>query len=195
MADVSITSLTALGGAPATDDELVIVDVSDHTQAPTGTTKNMTVANLFTAPHLTSVVVDSGGLTVTAGDLTVTAGSASIGSNAMFSTAGLAKGNLAGVRTTGVSTSPTAIAFSEDVGAFSIVTGSDGAGNKFTDLVFWSGTTANVISAISLSGLPVARTYTSAGAFTLNLEMASSAGPDVPYTIYAVTVNVSATVA
>lgn len=78
MADIPISSLTALGAAPATNDLLVLVDVSDTTQAPTGTTKKMTTANLFTSPHMTGAVVDSGGLTVTAGGLTVTAGATAV---------------------------------------------------------------------------------------------------------------------
>lgn len=72
MADLPLSSLTALGGAPATNDLLVLVDVSDTSQAPTGTTKKMTTANLFTSPHMTGPVVDSGGLTVSAGGLTTT---------------------------------------------------------------------------------------------------------------------------
>ena len=63
MADVAISGLTALGAAPATTDLLCVVDVSDTTQGATGTTKKMTVANLFTAPHMTSPQVDSGLLT------------------------------------------------------------------------------------------------------------------------------------
>lgn len=67
MADVAISGLTALGGAPATNDLLVLVDVSDTTQAPTGTTKKATVTNLFTSPTMTTVTISSGGLTVSAG--------------------------------------------------------------------------------------------------------------------------------
>lgn len=72
MADLPLSSLTALGGAPATNDLLVLVDVSDTSQAPTGTTKKMTTANLFTSPHMTGPVVDSGGLTVTLGGANIT---------------------------------------------------------------------------------------------------------------------------
>lgn len=82
MADIPISSLTALGAAPATNDLLVLVDVSDTTQAPTGTTKKMTTANLFTSPHMTGAVVDSGGLTVTLGGLTVTAGGLTVSAGA-----------------------------------------------------------------------------------------------------------------
>lgn len=41
---------TALGGAPATGDLLFVTDISDTTDAATGTDKKMTVANLFTSP-------------------------------------------------------------------------------------------------------------------------------------------------
>src|SRR4051812_8404552 len=85
MSDVAISGLTALGGAPATGDLLVLVDISDTTQAPTGTTKKMTVANLFTSPTMTTVTVSSGGLTVSAGATAVqamTATSLALGANA-----------------------------------------------------------------------------------------------------------------
>lgn len=50
----------------------------------------MTVANLFTSPHLTSVVVDSGGLTVTTGGLSVAAGATTL--QAMTAAAGTFSG-------------------------------------------------------------------------------------------------------
>lgn len=49
MANSSISGLTALGAAPASNDLLVVVDVSDTTQAPTGTDKKATVLELLTA--------------------------------------------------------------------------------------------------------------------------------------------------
>lgn len=49
----TISGMTALGAAPATGDLLPIVDISDLSEAPTGTTKKMTVANLLTAPAFT----------------------------------------------------------------------------------------------------------------------------------------------
>lgn len=63
MADVAISGLTALGAAPATNDLLCIVDVSDTTQSANGTTKKLTVANLFTAPTLTRLTVTTGTIT------------------------------------------------------------------------------------------------------------------------------------
>lgn len=56
MADAKISALTALGAAPATGDLLVIVDVSDTTDAATGTTKKFTVTNLFTSPGITTAI-------------------------------------------------------------------------------------------------------------------------------------------
>lgn len=47
MADKRITSLSALATTPAVDDYLVIVDISDTTDAATGTTKKITIANAF----------------------------------------------------------------------------------------------------------------------------------------------------
>lgn len=52
---------------------MLVVDVSDTTQAPTGTTKKMTTANLFTSPSMTTVTIASGGLIVSAGTTAVQA--------------------------------------------------------------------------------------------------------------------------
>lgn len=52
MANKKITELTALGAAPATNDLVPLVDISDTTDSANGTTKKMTVANLFNAPTL-----------------------------------------------------------------------------------------------------------------------------------------------
>lgn len=56
---------TALGGAPASDDLIRMVDVSDHTQSGQGTTKRMTIAELFTSPTLTGSVAINGGTVTT----------------------------------------------------------------------------------------------------------------------------------
>lgn len=48
MADAKISALTELAATPANDDLLVIVDVSDTTQAPTGTTKKIQASNMRT---------------------------------------------------------------------------------------------------------------------------------------------------
>lgn len=47
MANQEIDDFTALGVAPAVGDLLAIVDVSDTTDSPQGTTKKITVANLL----------------------------------------------------------------------------------------------------------------------------------------------------
>jgi hypothetical protein len=49
MANQMISELTELTTAAADDDLLVIVDVSDTTDSPTGTTKKITFANLVNA--------------------------------------------------------------------------------------------------------------------------------------------------
>src|SRR5687767_2582136 len=49
MASAKISALTALGAAPASGDLLAVVDISDPTDAASGTTKKMTVANLLGA--------------------------------------------------------------------------------------------------------------------------------------------------
>lgn len=61
---VSIFSLTALGVAPASNDVVPIVDVSDTTQSPQGTTKKITVANLFTSVTVTTSLTVTGTATV-----------------------------------------------------------------------------------------------------------------------------------
>lgn len=57
MADQTITELTELAAAPASNDVLVIVDVSDTTQSPQGTTKKITVSNLGTSPSVNEKLV------------------------------------------------------------------------------------------------------------------------------------------
>lgn len=54
---------TALGGAPASNDLIRMVDVSDHTQSGQGTTKRMTIADLFTSPTINNslLITDSAG--------------------------------------------------------------------------------------------------------------------------------------
>lgn len=64
MAEIPISSLTALAVAPASGDLFAIVDVSDATQAPTGTTKKITLATILTAPTFTGAVNMTGTLTV-----------------------------------------------------------------------------------------------------------------------------------
>lgn len=49
MANEKISLLTALGGAPVAGDLLPVVDVSDATDAASGTTKKMTLTNLLAA--------------------------------------------------------------------------------------------------------------------------------------------------
>lgn len=79
----TISGMTALATSPATGDLLVIVDVSDPSEAATGTTKKITVANLFSAPAIaaptmTAPTVTSGGLLISAGGLTISAGGATV---------------------------------------------------------------------------------------------------------------------
>lgn len=48
-----ISSFTALGAAPAVGDLIPVVDVSDTTDSPEGTTKKMTITNLLAAIPVT----------------------------------------------------------------------------------------------------------------------------------------------
>lgn len=79
MALIPFSSLTVLGGAPAAGDLLVLTDISDHTQSANGSTKSMTVTNLFTSPTMTGPTIASGGLTVSAGTTAVQALTATTG--------------------------------------------------------------------------------------------------------------------
>lgn len=56
MPNEQISDFTALAVAPAAGDLLAIVDVSDTADAPTGTTKKITVANLIGTPGVGDVV-------------------------------------------------------------------------------------------------------------------------------------------
>ena len=50
MADNKLTDLTVLNATPATGDKLYIVDVSDTTDSPQGTSKQITIANALSSP-------------------------------------------------------------------------------------------------------------------------------------------------
>ena len=51
---VEIGSLPTLGAAPATNDQIVMSDVSDVSGGADGTVKTMTVANAFTSPSISN---------------------------------------------------------------------------------------------------------------------------------------------
>jgi len=64
MADVPISGLAAFGAILAAGDLIPYVDVSDTSQAPTGTTKKTTYTNLFTTPTITGNTTINGDLNV-----------------------------------------------------------------------------------------------------------------------------------
>lgn len=64
MATTTITGLTDLGAAPATNDVTVIVDVSDTSQSPNGTTKKLLISELFTSVGITTALTVTGTLSV-----------------------------------------------------------------------------------------------------------------------------------
>lgn len=94
MAQEPISQFPALGGAPATNDLLVIVDVSDTSEAATGTTKKLTIANVMTSPAISaptiSAPVVTGGLTVSSGTTAVQALTATTGAFGALSSTALA---------------------------------------------------------------------------------------------------------
>lgn len=64
MADTKISGLTALTGAPATNDLVEVVDVSDTSMAGTGTNKKMVTSDLLSGVYIaggTDVAVADGG--------------------------------------------------------------------------------------------------------------------------------------
>lgn len=78
---VSIFDLFDIGGAPATNDVTVVVDVSDTTQSPQGSTKKMLISELFTSVTITTslavtgTAAVSGNFAVNTDKFTVTAAS------------------------------------------------------------------------------------------------------------------------
>lgn len=83
MPDVSIANLPAfLGPKPADADIVPFTNVGDTTESPLGTTKRMTVAQLFASPTFTGSLTINGNLTVNG--LTTLTG-ALVGSSANFS--------------------------------------------------------------------------------------------------------------
>lgn len=65
MAAAMISALTALGGAPSTNDLLPVVDVSDTTDAASGTTKKLLISELFATPQITGTATITGGTLTT----------------------------------------------------------------------------------------------------------------------------------
>lgn len=57
MADISIFDLPDVGGPPVAADVIPFVDTTDTSESPEGTTKKMTVAELFTRPTLVTPVL------------------------------------------------------------------------------------------------------------------------------------------
>lgn len=85
MANKKVTSLTELSAAPATNDLVPIVDVSDTTDSANGTTKKLTVANLFTTPTI-------GSFTNATHDHSNAAGGGQLTDTALSTAVGIAKG-------------------------------------------------------------------------------------------------------
>jgi hypothetical protein len=73
--DSKVSDLTELAATPAADDELVVVDKSDTTQAASGTTKRLRADRLYSMPGNVTLGDDSGDT------LTVNAGTWTLGSN------------------------------------------------------------------------------------------------------------------
>lgn len=59
-----ISALGALGAAPASGDLVAVVDVSDTTQAASGTTKRVTIAELLASLVVGAVALVAGSATV-----------------------------------------------------------------------------------------------------------------------------------
>lgn len=66
---VAISQLVDLGAAPATGDLFVVVDVSDTSSSPNGTTKKLTTTELFTSPTISAPTLTG---TTTASGITAT---------------------------------------------------------------------------------------------------------------------------
>jgi hypothetical protein len=75
MSDAKVSDLTELAATPAADDELVVVDKSDTTQAASGTTKRLRADRLYSMPGNVTLGDDA------SDTLTVNAGTWTLGSN------------------------------------------------------------------------------------------------------------------
>jgi hypothetical protein len=75
MADAKVSDLTELAATPAADDELVVVDKSDTTQAASGTTKRLRADRLYSMPGNVTLGDDA------SDTLTVNSGIWTLGSN------------------------------------------------------------------------------------------------------------------
>lgn len=59
MANTKLSAVTELAAAPAVGDLFYIVDISDTTDGSNGTSKRITVTNLFTSPPITTGILDT----------------------------------------------------------------------------------------------------------------------------------------
>lgn len=114
---------------------------------------SLTAVGILASTHLTSPVIDSGGLAITAGNVTLSSGYIKNSvSNLM-----------AGVFTPGCTTSAKTIYTPTNIsaGVFLLVYGDDGAGNSFLDLVaYYSNSTGAVgKTLLTVQGTPASRTY------------------------------------
>jgi len=102
-----------------------------------------------------------------------------------LSVSGQYNGAIQTVRLAAVTTAPSAIFTSPTYCNFCLVTGNDGLGNYFSDVVLMSQgtTTVNVISSLAANGTPSARTYSATSA---NLRCSVTSGT---YTVKTVAIS------
>lgn len=179
MANVPISGLVALAVAPASGDLVAIVDVSDTTQAPTGTTKKITVATLFTSIAVTTSATIAGG--------TVVASSPALSVTQTWNNAGVA---FAGVRVNITNTSSDAASRLLDlqVGGVSVAYATVDGGMTTQSL------TTGAVSASSVLLTGTGATY-AAGKFYVNatngLTVATKTGSANDYVLLDATGNVA----
>lgn len=107
MAAKKITAMDALGAAPASDDQFVIVDVSDTTESPTGTTKKLAasrVARVGVSNTFSSVQNFTNGVSVQDGgaNRVILLYGASGGYIQLLDNAGAIQAQIRGYATTGI---------------------------------------------------------------------------------------------
>jgi hypothetical protein len=133
---------------------LVLVDISDTTQSVNGTTKKMTVANLFTAPAFTGAVTMASTLEV-AGSVVAGGGSVSIGNGS---------GRIAETLTNGLAN----IAIN--------VTGYNEGSTQFRDFYVFDGKGAQIMKIDGATkATTLAGAITLTGAFGCNTKAAQTA--------------------
>lgn len=184
--------LTTLSGNIATTNSIVSNITANVTTLQTQVYANANVAsylptyagNIAAGNIIVGNVTTSGNIAANNAQITIaTVGNATVGN---LTVSGRINGATQVVTTSAVTNTPSAIFTGPTYCNFCLVTGNDGAGNYFSDVVLMStgSTTVNVISSLIAAGAPAARTYSATSA---NLRLAMASGT---YTVKTVSTSI-----